>query len=229
MPLGEASEMIKSIGRNNEEENKMFCTKCGKEIQDGKKFCGECGAAVVMPRQTETKTAVAGQTSESYIISEQMAAPDDGKKKKTKVSTNRIIVLVAIIVAATGLLIGGALVVRRIAVENKIIELFYDNYDNYALKSYMDNVYVSDASVTVIEYSESYVDLIVWIEFSDASLNISNGKTCFHFWGNGYDSEISYEQYFAIANGYKQLTKEKSKHDTIRISSDRINDLLLEY
>lgn len=33
------------LRKQNREDTRMYCTKCGKEIADGSTFCSECGAA----------------------------------------------------------------------------------------------------------------------------------------------------------------------------------------
>ena len=42
----ENSTITKIDDKNNSEENKLKCSKCGADIKEGTKFCPECGNAV---------------------------------------------------------------------------------------------------------------------------------------------------------------------------------------
>lgn len=215
----------------------MYCKKCGKEIPDDKKFCEECGAEVVMPQQPAIENAAAERPLAVYPMPEQMSAPNPGKKSKSKIPTKKLVALIVIAVAVIGLLVGGAFVARRIVVENKVVELAGAYFDDTIFLSpeyrVRGEVFVEskqsfyDASVTVINLSGNYTDIIIWVK---SSAEYEYGKeVCYHVWGNNSDEQLNWIYFSSETSEYRKLVKEKKKHGEIKINSDRINDLLLEY
>lgn len=78
----------------------MFCTKCGKELNDSAKFCTACGepvkrvAAVPKVEQSQTQSA-----SKLEPKPERMTEPKTEGSKKEKKSKTPIIIIICVIVA----------------------------------------------------------------------------------------------------------------------------------
>lgn len=75
----------------------MFCSKCGKEINDGAAFCDKCGAKIGGSDNNS-------RSASSYSYSDEMS--QDEKVAKTRVITNYFVYAVLVLAAALMLVIG---------------------------------------------------------------------------------------------------------------------------
>ncbi len=80
----------------------MFCSNCGKEIEDGVKFCKYCGQKIVEDKETEKVTVLedTGVPKESGIASDTVI-----EKKKRNTGLVIAVVAVAVLLIAVGVLI----------------------------------------------------------------------------------------------------------------------------
>ncbi len=80
----------------------MFCSNCGKEIEDGVKFCKYCGQKIVEDKETEKVTVLEdiGVPKESGIASDTVI-----EKKKRNTGLVIAVVAVAVLLIAVGVLI----------------------------------------------------------------------------------------------------------------------------
>ena len=61
----------------------MFCSNCGKKLEDGAMFCGECGTKV-----EASPVADAAPTEEATPAQEEPTTVDKTKKEKHLIYTN---------------------------------------------------------------------------------------------------------------------------------------------
>ena len=53
----------------------MFCSKCGKQIEDDAKFCEHCGAVINTPTISNEKSEQSGVTSKKISVKKEINKP----------------------------------------------------------------------------------------------------------------------------------------------------------
>ena len=85
------------------ERNSMFCSHCGKEIEEGVRFCKYCGQPVILAQKNgpeESRQQREAVRRENYI------APAGLKEKKKKTNDNSLTILLGVIAAVLFVTLG---------------------------------------------------------------------------------------------------------------------------
>ena len=81
----------------------MFCSHCGKEIEEGVRFCKYCGQPVILAQKNGPEE---GRQQREEVRRENYIAPAGLKEKKKKTNDNSLTILLGVIAAVLFVTLG---------------------------------------------------------------------------------------------------------------------------